>query len=136
MPPSDANSGGSSHSAGLTDELKSALYKDQNRKNAEITTGTTGERIIEADTAKTCLEYARRIRGLSIEAVAKKSKMPVTTIQRIESGGGVASLFGSEKAGLARVFHRSAEDLARELTDDTKISMLHGTPMPPKAGSK
>jgi DNA-binding XRE family transcriptional regulator len=130
--PSDAASGGHARSPGLTPEERTLLYRDEWRKGAGTPPVATGKRSVEADNSASVLEYLRKLRGLSIEAAAQKTGLPVTTLQRIENGSGVASLIGSEKAKLASTFHRSAEDLARPLNDETKAAALHGTPMPKK----
>jgi hypothetical protein len=72
---------------------------------------------------------------MEIEQVARKAGLPVGVIERLEKGGGTATLIGNEKSAIKRVFGRSVEDLARPLTDDVKTALLHGLPLE-KSGDK
>jgi hypothetical protein len=124
--PSDA-AGGGSRGRGLNEYEKKLVITDRHRKSAATA---------PVDTAARSVGYARTLRGLSIEHVAKKTVLPVATLHRIENGGGVALLSDYEKAKIEKVFHRSADDLAQRLTPETKAAILHGAPMPPKNGVK
>jgi ribosome-binding protein aMBF1 (putative translation factor) len=133
--PSDA-AGGGSRGRGLNEYEKKLVITDRHRKSAATAPVDTAARSVVADKSTTVLGYARTLRGLSIEHVAKKTVLPVATLHRIENGGGVALLSDYEKAKIEKVFHRSADDLAQRLTPETKAAILHGAPMPPKNGVK
>jgi ribosome-binding protein aMBF1 (putative translation factor) len=111
----------------IADELQ-RVTRENMRRNPALP--ESGKRAVEADKSATVLQYARTLKGVSIDELSARTNIPVSTLQRMENGGkSILPILDSEKAALKKALGRNADDLLRPLTDANKSSYLHGLPM-------
>jgi hypothetical protein len=115
----------------LTEDEQKLVRQDRARQLAKTSNNNTGNRAVQADSAKTVLGFIRTLKGVSVEALSKQTKILADDLRRAENGGTVMIL-QREAAALKKALGRSADDLLRPLTYDTKLAALHHLPMPAK----
>jgi transcriptional regulator with XRE-family HTH domain len=84
---------------------------------------TSGERAAQANQSATVAGYERKMRGLSLDEVSKRTGIDVDRVQRLENGEH-AYIYGSEAPKLERVLGHKETDLRKPLTDEFRTKKL------------